>query len=670
VGALGIARRDLRAALRDERRRFQPRLRRLNTDAKNAGMHQQHVAQRASRSADRAFVGSLVFGLLALGLIGLHFQRLRRRATIAEERRAIERRSEERLRALVEHSNDVVTVVDRELVVRWQAASIQSMLGHEPASLVGRSLTTIVDPDDADLFERVLLGCVRRSGSVRVSARFRHADGNWRHVETVAENRLHDPVVEGVVLSMRDVTERKALEDELRHQAFHDALTGLANRALFGDRLSQALARARRSNHGVAVLFLDLDDFKTVNDSLGHPHGDELLKAVAVRIQETLRPEDTAARLGGDEFAILVELTRDEDADGVAARILDALSPGFEIAGRDLRVTASIGLAYSAGGHAIEEILRNADTAMYEAKADGKASVRTFEQGMHRRALDKLELTGELRRAIETQDFQLDYQPIVALDEERIVAVEALVRWPHPQRRLMAPERFIGLAEESGMIVPLGLWILETACAQIRGCQLAPGQHEQLTLSVNVSTRQLQEPDFPVAVGEVLRRTGLPPSTLTLEITESLLHGDHDAILVQLEQLKALGVRIAVDDFGMGYSCLAHLGRFPIDMLKIDRFFIGGIEGDDAKTELMRGIVNLGESLRLDVVAEGIERAEQVEELRAMGVRLGQGFLFSPPVTAEALHELLAGRAAGSTSDLVAAGATSVSRTAVRRRRG
>ena len=278
---------------------------------------------------------------------------------------------------------------------------------------------------------------------------------------------------------------------------------------------------------------------------------------------------------------------------------------------------------------------------MYAAKESGKAAVRTFEQGMHRRALERLELTGELQRAIEHDQFELDYQPVVALAEEAVVGVEALVRWRHPERGRVPPDHFITLAEDTGMIVPLGLWILETACSQVRGWQCSTPGRERLALSVNVSTRQLEEPGFPPAVAEVLRATGLPPDLLTLEITEGLLRGDHDAILEQLEQLKRLGLRIAVDDFGTGYSSLSHLRHFPIDILKIDRSFVSGIDADEGKANLVRGIVNLGESLNLDVIAEGIERSEQAEELRAMRVKLGQGFLFSRPVAGEALHDLL-----------------------------
>jgi diguanylate cyclase (GGDEF)-like protein/PAS domain S-box-containing protein len=569
-------------------------------------------------------------------------QRLGRRTMLESARHKFERQSEERLHALVEHSTDVVTVIGPDQLVTWQARSLERVLGFHPDVLLGRPLTAIVHDDDVALVERFLQASLERPGSRTINARFRHADGSWRHVEAVADNRLHDPAVSGVVLNMRDITERKQLEDELRHQAFHDSLTGLANRALFEDRLAHAVALACRQDRGFAVLFLDLDDFKTINDSLGHARGDELLRAAATRISSILRPSDTAARLGGDEFALLIEMVDPErDPEMIAERILEALELPFPIAGRELRVTASVGVAIWSETTGVEELLRNADTAMYAAKADGKATIRRFEPNMHHRVLERLELTGELRTAIESKQFELDYQPIVELESGELAGVEALVRWRHPDRAHVSPTQFIGLAEETGLIVPLGLWILETACRQARRWLSAfPGR--ALQLSVNISTRQLQEVDFVDAVADVLDRTGLPADLLALEIRESLLLGDRHEVIRQLEALKSLGVRIAVDDFGTGYSSLAHLRHFPIDILKIDRSVVEGIDEDPGKANLVRGIVNLGDSLLLDVIAEGIEQPEQVRYLREMQLPLGQGFLFHRPLSAAAITQLLA----------------------------
>jgi diguanylate cyclase (GGDEF)-like protein len=440
---------------------------------------------------------------------------------------------------------------------------------------------------------------------------------------------------------MRDVTSRKALENELRHQAFHDALTGLANRALFEDRLAHALARARRDGQRLAVLFLDVDDFKTINDSLGHDAGDELLRAVALRIAGLVRAGDTAARLGGDEFAVLVELADQDSGEAIARRILDALSSPFTVGERILRVTASIGIAANDCDVRVQDVLRNADTAMYAAKDAGKNSFQVYDERMHRRALNRFELTVELQQAVERDQFELDYQPIVELETGRIAANEALVRWMHPTRGRLGPGEFIPLAEETGLIVPLGAWILRTACTQATEWQDAVPEHPAPRISVNVAPRQLHDAEFAEMVSRTLADTGLDPSLLVLEITESVLPEGDDATALQLVKLKALGVNIAVDDFGTGYSALSRLQRLPIDIVKIDRSFIAGMEEDRDKAELVRAIVNLGETLQLQVVAEGIEEHRQAEQLRAMRSHLGQGYLFSRPVAADQITQLL-----------------------------
>lgn len=620
---------------------FTPTLDALDRDSARAYAEQHRVARAAATRAGVAYIGSLAVGLVVLLLLGMQLYLNSRRTIITEERRSLERRTEDRVRALVENSSDIITVVSPDLTVRWQSPSVTRTLGLQVADVVGRRVTSLVHPEDADLLGRQFSTVASKPGTLTVTARFRHADGGWRHLEVVAESRLTDPAIEGVVLSMRDISDRKTLEDELRRRAFHDALTGLANRALFEDRLAQALARARRHDQPVAVLFLDLDDFKTINDSLGHTSGDELLRAVAARIGDVARITDTAARLGGDEFAVLLEVTDgDKDAEAVARRLLRELAPPFIVGERELRVGASIGVAVSNGALTVDEILRNADTAMYEAKEAGKGTVRVFEFGMHKRVLDRLELSGELQRAIEAGEMVLDYQPIVDLDHGRMVGCEALVRWAHPVRGRLSPAEFIDLAEETGLIVPLGAWVLNTACAQAADWQRAfPDM--SLTVTVNVSTRQLRDPSFPGAVATAIREHRVEPGLLTLEITESLLPDDSERIISFLGNLKNVGVRVAVDDFGTGYSALSRLQAYPVDILKIDRSFITGIEHDAGKAQLVRGIVNLADSLHISVVAEGIERYDQVNRLRRMGSPLGQGFLFSPPVSPHAIEDLL-----------------------------
>ncbi len=620
---------------------FTPTLDALDRDSARASAAQQGVARSAASRAGVAYFASLIVGLVLLVLLGLQLYRITRRAIITEERRSLERRTEERVRALVENSSDVITVVAPDLTVRWQSPSVARTLGLTVEDVIGRRVTSLVHPDDAPGLAKQLAAVTNTGALVTETVRFRHADGGWRHLEVVAESRLSDPAIEGVVLSMRDISERKGLEDELRRRAFHDSLTGLANRALFEDRLAHALARARRQEHPVAVLFLDLDDFKTINDSLGHSSGDELLRAAATRIADVARITDTAARLGGDEFAVLLELIDgDGDAELVARRLLEELAPPITVGDRELRVGASIGVAVSDGGLTVDELLRNADTAMYVAKEAGKGTVRVFEAGMHKRVLDRLELSGELQRAIETGEMELDYQPIVELEHGRMVGCEALVRWAHPVRGRLSPAEFIDLAEDTGLIVPLGAWVLDSACAQAAAWERQFADFD-LTVSVNVSTRQLRDPSFPGAVARAVEEHSLEPGLLTLEITESLLPDDSDRIIALLNNLKNVGVRVAVDDFGTGYSALSRLQAYPVDVLKIDRSFVTGMEHDAGKAQLVRGIVNLADSLHLSIVAEGIERYGQLERLRRMHSPLGQGYLFSPPVSPSTIEGLL-----------------------------
>jgi diguanylate cyclase (GGDEF)-like protein/PAS domain S-box-containing protein len=640
--ALGVfLRGDVKDAIALNEATIQPQLRRFDADAQAAAERQQHIAAQASRRAGELYVGSLAAGLLLLLLVGWRLHRLRRAALVADAQRALERRSEQRLLALIEHAGDVIAVLDRDFRIRWQSPSVTRLLGFHPDRAVGMRAIDLVHPEDRPQVERLLAGA-HRSGAVTLYTRTRHANGEWRHLEVIADDRLADPDVQGIVLSMRDVTARQALEDELRHQAFHDALTGLANRALFEEHLVQGLARARRHHQPVAVLFLDLDDFKTINDSLGHEAGDALLREAAIRIAGAVRAEDTAARLGGDEFAVLAEASEyDEDARTIAARLLSALAAPFYVAGRELRVSASVGLAWSDGSIGVRELMRDADTAMYAAKDAGKNTIRAFEAGMHRRVLDRLELTGELQHAIEQEQFELEYQPVVNLQTGEIYGAEALVRWSHPERGRVAPAEFIPLAEETGLIVPLGEWILRTACEQAGRWNRQRPDRPPVTIGVNVSTRQLHDPSFPALVRDVLAGTGVAPGSLALEITESLLPEDGAAVIERLAELAELGVHITVDDFGTGYSSLSRLHHFPIDTVKIDRAFIGVLERDPGKAQLVQGIVSLAESLDLVVVAEGIEHPEQAEQLRSMRARYGQGYLFSPPVPADRFWALL-----------------------------
>jgi diguanylate cyclase (GGDEF)-like protein/PAS domain S-box-containing protein len=448
--------------------------------------------------------------------------------------------------------------------------------------------------------------------------------------------------VVGRVWSFRDVTERRRLEDELAHQAFHDSLTNLANQALFRDRVQHAVARLTRNDRRLAVLFIDLDNFKTVNDSLGHTAGDELLVAVAERLRGCLRSTDTAARLAGDEFAVLVEdLETVSDATVVADRIITVLKQPFTAGGRELFVGASIGIAFATPSSSEGQLLRNADIAMYTAKRRGKGRYEIFEPDMHAAALDRLEIEADLRRALERGELTLDYQPIVALHTGDISGVEALIRWRHPERGLLAPSTFIPVAEETGLIHELGRQVVASACHQARRWQLDYPVAPPLTVSVNVSPRQLQADGLVEDITAALQASGLPASSLVLEITEGAMMHDVEATIDRLHALKALGVRLAVDDFGTGYSSLSYLQRLPIDILKIDRVFVAAMESKDTRSSLVQAIVSLAQTLGLQSVAEGVETDAQREVLAQLGCDLAQGYHFARPMDSGALEELL-----------------------------
>jgi diguanylate cyclase (GGDEF)-like protein/PAS domain S-box-containing protein len=599
----------------------------------------------------------LIVGVMALVLLGLLFaafsgashllsvqnRRLRDQAVTERVLIADLRRSEERFRSLVQNSADVNMVLRFDGSIAYESSAVERVLGYSVEDRIGQSALAVIHPDDRAWAENLLADVMRTPGAqLSGDFRTRHADGSWRIMETVLTNLLDDPAVGGVVVNYRDVTARKALEEQLRHQAFHDALTGLPNRALFTDRLAHALSRGRRSPQHLAVLFIDLDDFKTVNDSLGHGAGDELLVAVAERLQGALRPGDTIARMGGDEFAVIVEDQADAAAPvEVGQRLLASLHAPFAHQSKELFVHASAGVAVSTSHQTTaDELLRDADLAMYMAKSNGKNRLELFQPSMHSAALARLSLKGDLERALERNEFALLYQPIMRLGSGQLSGVEALVRWHHPRRGVIAPVDFIPLAEETGLIVALGRWVLDEACRQAVAWDAAGAS--SMTMSVNVSGRQVQEPGFVSEVAAVLAQTGLEPARLTLEFTESVLMGDASVTAGMLAELKALGVRLAIDDFGTGYSSLSYLRRFPIDVLKIDASFVAAMSSGSEQTALVRSIVKLGETLHLETVAEGIEQQGQLSDLRSLGADLGQGYYFARPLTADAVSAMMA----------------------------
>jgi diguanylate cyclase (GGDEF)-like protein/PAS domain S-box-containing protein len=571
-------------------------------------------------------------------------RQLRERA--ARERLLVDdlRRSEERFRSLVRNSSDVILIVNATGQVLFETPAVQQVLGYEADARIGQSAFDIAHPNDLQWLE-AMFGELAGAFGAEASADFRarHADGSWRWIQATCKNLLADPAVRGIVVNYRDISERRSLEEQLRYQAFHDALTGLPNRALFLDRLEHALTRARRDNPGLAVLFVDLDDFKTVNDSFGHGVGDDLLVKVAERLRRILRDADTAARMGGDEFAVLLEDTSEAQApEFVAERILTALRDRFELNGQQVRLSGSVGIAvYRGPEHSAEELLRHADVAMYAAKQQGKDRLTRFEPELHHAAIDRHQMRAELHAAFEAGQFTLVYQPLIRLSDGTLMGVEALLRWNHPARGVIGPVEFVPLAEESGLIVELGRWVLNEACRSARGW--SRHGRRSLEISANLSARQVEDPGLVGDVAAALAASRIRPEKLTLEITESVLLRDVDAVLARLNELKRLGVRLAIDDFGTGYSSLSYLRRLPVDILKIDRSFIAGIDKGGAENALVRSIVSLAQLLELDTVAEGIEDFEQLDALVTLGVGAGQGYYFGRPVPGAQVSELVSG---------------------------
>ena len=557
---------------------------------------------------------------------------------IALARSLVERRSLNLLRRMLADSTDVILLVDLTLEVRHATPAVARLLGVSPEELAGGNVLDVVEPDDHDLLRRLTRSCTReqpQTAELRLSAR----DRSQRCVEIVA-SPVSDDDEPGYVLTCHDVTERRELERELAHQAFHDSLTGLANRALFRDRLEQALAWDDAPPF--SVLFCDLDDFKTVNDGLGHPAGDELLRIVTALLQENLRPGDIAARLGGDEFAILLQAPVSvEDACRIAERILEALAQPVVVHGAEIIPSASIGIAMSdAGSTAPATLMSDADLALYVAKNAGKRQYAVFEPRMHQHALDRLTVTSELRRAIDGDEMALQFQPFVRLADGVVTGFEALVRWRHPERGLLEPRQFISLAEDAGLIVPLGRWVMEEALRTLASWRDAPGR-ESLKISVNVSGRQMQYPGIVEDVRSALADSGVPPSMCILEITESVLLPDESTV-DRLRALREIGVSVYIDDFGTGYSSLSYLRQLPIDGLKVAREFVEGLADNDPDVGLVGTIRDLGRTLGLEaVVAEGIENAGQLRALRLLGYEIGQGFHLGVPMTADQARHLL-----------------------------
>ena len=522
--------------------------------------------------------------------------------------------------------------------------SLCQLLGYSESELLARDFQDFVHPDDR-LTAMAKLEQLLRSkiATYQIEMRCVHKDGHDVWVMwSVSQALVEGTEAVHLIYQLQSITDRKAAEERLLHDALHDALTGLPNRALIIDHLKLTIGRAkRRQDLKFAVLFLDLDRFKLINDSLGHMAGDQLLVGFARRLELCLRPGDTIARVGGDEFTILLEDLSDEnEAVSVAERIHEELKAPFNLGGRDVFTSASIGIALSSRAYNHpDEILRDADTAMYRSKSLGKARHEMFDEEMHARSTDLLRMETDLRRAQEHNEFLINYQPIVALDDFHVCGFEALVRWQHPERGLISPLDFIPVAEEGGQILQIGQWVLRQACYQAKLWQEKFPSDESLYMTVNLSAKQFAQPDLVEQVSSILEETGLDPNFLKLEITESVLMDDFESAAALLFKLRSLGVRLSIDDFGTGYSSLTYLHRFPIDTLKIDRSFISVLDKDHL--EIVRTILNLAENLDMDVVAEGVETQEQMSLLRNLSCQSGQGYFFSKPMTVEEAERIL-----------------------------
>ncbi|WP_433295911.1 putative bifunctional diguanylate cyclase/phosphodiesterase [Actinoplanes sp. CA-030573] len=568
------------------------------------------------------------------------------RGRLDARRRAAEQRAE----TLLEASADAVLAVGRDGTLKYVSPSVEQLLGYRAKDLTGKRLHELIGEDRLggvhDFLNGMLALPIGRSD--RTESKLRHRSGEWVYVDVIGTNWINDPDLQAVVVSLRDIGARRELEQQLSRQAFTDSLTGMPNRAMFRRTLEEAVA-AGGIGRPVTVLLLDLDDFKLVNDNLGHSAGDELLTTIAERLRGQVRPGDVLARLGGDEFAILLRDLDPADASRLADRLLATAHEPIRLASRDITCSLSIGIASSAAcepGEAgivcAEQLLGNADLAMYAAKRAGRNGYAIFDPTMTMSVLEEAQQRADLEHALEHEEFRVLYQPVVDMHTQRLTAVEALVRWQHPRDGLLGPYHFIAGAEANGLIVPLGRWVLRQACAQLARWRAETPDAAGLHVNVNLSARQFQYAGLVDDVAAALADAGLDAASLTLEITESMLMADIEAAKETLHALRRLGVRLAIDDFGTGYSSLSYLKQLPVDVIKIDKTFVDEVHIDEDDVALVDAVAGLGQALKMKTVAEGIESAEQWETLRRIGIDHGQGYLFGRPADPSGITALLA----------------------------
>jgi diguanylate cyclase (GGDEF)-like protein/PAS domain S-box-containing protein len=598
------------------------------------------LAARVNRIDHQA--ETLYVVLLALASVGWFgwFRRVIRKqrelqATLTEQ--TAHAQGEAKLAALVRNASDVIAVVDTDAVISFVSPSSTAVLGVAPENLLDGRFTDLLHPDDIEHFLHIV-ATTPAEGERPLEVRVRRSRDDVIHVEGKVRNLLDDPTVAGLVVTVRDVTERRMLEAQLTHQALHDSLTGLANRRLMADRLAHALERRDARTEPQAVLFVDLDDFKTVNDSLGHGVGDRVLSEIGARIGGLLRAEDTVARVGGDEFAVLLQSATLEEAQLAARRLLDTISVPIDLDGLSIQINASIGITQAVPGEVTaDEALRNADLAMYSAKDSGKATEAVYEPRLHAEALERMQLRADLQHALCSDEFVLRYQPEIDLATGHVVGAEALIRWQHPTRGLLPPVQFIPLAEETGLIAAIDEWVLGVACRDAASLHDVP----PFSVSVNISAAYLDDDGLVPTVARCLADSGLPAQRLVLEITESALLRDFEAVRPRLAELRRMGVCIAIDDFGTGYSSLAYLSHLAVDILKIDKSFVDRVTLDDQDAAVTRAVISMAHSLDLSTVAEGVEDPDQARWLRDAGCAIGQGYVWSRPVDLGALRSVL-----------------------------
>ncbi|MBD2539298.1 EAL domain-containing protein [Coleofasciculus sp. FACHB-SPT36] len=597
-----------------------------------------------------------------------------KRQSEAEKTRLIaaSQESEQRFRALIENATDIIIIVNASGQVTYVSPSVNRILGYAPDGLIGKNALTFIHPEDVLLVKQRLKNSIQNPNVTQRLGEYRvqHRNGSWGIFEAVTTNLLNDPAVQGIVVNCHDITERKQAEEQLRHHAFYDSLCGLPNRTLFLERLASQIKRSQRDKDSLfAVLFLDLDRFEMVKYSLGHLVSDQLLIATARKLMTCLRPTDTLARIGTDEFAILLEDIHDvSDAIRVVEQIQGELNSPFNLDGREVFTTTSIGIAFAGKGQEgwepvrkasasmplcpsapshnnllprPQDLLRAADTAMYHARLEGKGRYVVFHRAMHTLAVAHLQLETDLRRAIIATEFQLYYQPIVELATGKIKAFEALVRWNHPTRGMVPPSEFIPVAEDTGLIIPLGTWVLNEACRQLKVWQQQYSTTQGLAISVNLSGKQFSQPNLIEQIDRILRKTGLDGHYLKLEITESCLLENAEAAAILLWQLRDRNIQLSIDDFGTGYSSLNYLHRFPLNTLKIDRSFVNRMGAGGKDAEIVKAIVALAHNLGMSVTAEGIETAQQLAQLKALQCERGQGYFFSKPLDNGAAGQLI-----------------------------